>query len=352
MMIGQESKMTIVTLVCSVSMMSTDVATAARHFKISSEFGVEFVTIGDPGNRDSLPEESNPIFADNHIPIGAVAYEYRMARTEVTLGQYVEFVEAYYPLYLKRGGSVLGFPDFTGTDIMVGPGGVRIDPGVSSDRAAEMSWEYAARYVNWLHNGKVKEAWAFDSGVYDTATFTQNSDGTYNHQLSHAPDSRFWIPTSNEWIKAAHWDPTKNDGAGGYWLYPNSSDIESFPGLLPENGGERNAGDHRDGFPLDVMSFPEVQSPWGLFDLAGGESEWTESMSSREQIHRRLTRGTHWGEDTYMDPFFPHDIIGDGDVNNVWGLGTGLRLAAAVPSPGVIPVVLAGIFIFTTRRAR
>lgn len=213
-----------------------------------------------------------------------------------------------------------------------------------------MSWEYAARYVNWLHNGKVNEAWAFDDGVYDTSTFTQNADGTYNHQLAHDPDARFWIPTQDEWMKAAYWDPNKHNGEGGYWLFPNSSDTESIPGLLPEDGGERNAGD--DGFPLDVGSFPNVQSPWGLFDLAGGESEWSESLASNKRVQTRRLFGTRWGEYTFGDPYFPNDIIGSGRTSNVWSSSIGLRLAAAVPSLGTFPIMSVGLFYFARRRRK
>ena len=230
---------------------------AGAQLEFTTEHGIEFVTVGDPGNRPTRPEEGNPLFADVHQPRGAVAYEYRIARTEVTLRQYVEFVEAYLPLEIERTGRVLGAPDFAGRGITTDLGGARIRGGHSPNQAADMSWEYAARYVNWLHNGKVNEPWAFDTGAYDTSTFTQNPDGTYNHQVAHSPDARFWIPTQDEWIKAAYWDPQKDDGKGGYWLYPNSSDQESRPGLLPEEGGERNAGPG-ELFPLDVRSFEDV----------------------------------------------------------------------------------------------
>lgn len=321
---------------------------AGLHF--TTEYGIEFSTIGDPGNRGTLPHEGNPLFADVHEPRGAVDYEYRIARNEVTVGQQFEFVQAYAPIYFEQTGNTVAPTALTGLGITASFAGISIRGNVSPNVATTMSWEFAARYVNWLHNDRVNEEWAFESGVYDTSTFTQNEDGSWNHQATHSADARFWIPTYDEWIKAAYWDPNKDDDEGGYWLFPNSSDTESMPGLLPEDGGGRNAGDPDDGFPLDVGSFADVQSPWGLFDLAGGEREWTGDIAE-ENPRRRFTLGSSWSETFYLDPFFPTDIVGSGNANTVV-FSSGLRLAAVVPAPGTLPVAVTGYAALTLRRRR
>ncbi len=314
----------------------------------SDDYDFDFVTIGDPGNRATLPEEGNPLFVDSHVPRGSVGYVYRMATTEVTVGQHFEFVQAYAPRYFELTGDTIASPDFTGFSISAGFSGTFIRPGISPDRPTTMSWEYAARYVNWLHNGKADSVEAFETGVYDTSTFTQNPDGTYNHQESHAPNARFWLPTRDEWIKAGYWDPEKNEGEGGYWLFPNSSDIESVPGLLPEEGGERNAGPAGSVFPLDAGSFDDVLSPWGLLDMAGGEAEWTETVAGDPE--RRVLLGSRWSQDSYQDEFFPLDIIGSGISRSALIGGNGLRIAAAVPSSTVLSTLMAGSLLFMRRR--
>src|SRR5690606_16629073 len=133
-------------------------------------------------------------------------YEYRMAMTEVTVGQWFELVQAYAQFHDFGG---LAPPAFTGFGISYSFAGLFIRPGISPNRPADMSWEYAARYCNWLHNGKVNEAWAFESGVYDTSTFTFNDDGRPNHQFHRSPGARYWIPSLDEWTKAAYHDPTR-----------------------------------------------------------------------------------------------------------------------------------------------
>src|SRR5690606_33871248 len=118
------------------------------------EDGYEWAVITHPGNRDTIPEET-PFRPD--VPIGGVDYVFRIATTEVTVGQWFEFVQAYAPFYPLNGGIAL--PQFTGQSISYAFDGLYIHAGVSHQRPADMSWEYAARYCNWLHNGKVNEAW-------------------------------------------------------------------------------------------------------------------------------------------------------------------------------------------------
>lgn len=63
-------------------------------------YGLDFALIGDPGNRAPRPEEVRGITTD----FGSVDYEFWLATTELSVEQYVEFVEAYLPFYVKRTG--------------------------------------------------------------------------------------------------------------------------------------------------------------------------------------------------------------------------------------------------------
>ena len=287
-----------------------------------SVFGTEFALIGDAGNRDTDSTEV-PMYPEERV--GGVGYEYAMATTEVTVGQYFEFVEAYYPFYIKAGGNSVAFVDFTGTAIHAAFGEVAIRAGHSPDEPTNMGWEYAARYCNWLHNGKVVEEWAFETGVYDTSTFVQSDDGTWLTQAARSPGARVFMPTWDEWIKAGYWDPDKNNGQGGYWLYPTGSDTEPRPGL-PEEGGERNAGDTDTGlFPLAVGSYPNMTSPWGMYDMSGGQSEYTETPVRPERLYRRILGGTRYSYDNYGD-YDSRDILAYGNSITTFNSQDGLRL--------------------------
>tara|TARA_A100000171_G_scaffold12509_1_gene10364 strand:+ start:83 stop:1150 length:1068 start_codon:yes stop_codon:yes gene_type:complete len=287
--------------------------------------GYEFALIGDPGNRDTNEFEV-PFFPDERI--GGVDSEYHMATTEVSVGQYFEFVEAYYPFYVKNTGSDIGFTWFTGLGIRAAFGQVHILDGISPHRVADMSWEYAARYIKWLHHGKVNEEWAFNTGVYDASTFAQDDDGNWQHQLQRSSRARFFMPTLDKWTKGAHWDPNKGGGVGGYWRFPNGSNIESQPGH-PDEGGERNAGESP-AFPIGVGSYPDVKSPWGMLDKAGGQSEMTETARRSSFPEVRRLCGSAFFNDSFGDPFLA-DQLGFAREQS-WYPSEGLRLATLSPS--------------------
>lgn len=290
--------------------------------------GYTWATITHPGNRATNASET-PMRPDANL--GSVGYEYRIATTETTVGQWFEFVQAYAPFYDFQGGSIAN-PEFTSFSINYGFDGLYVVPGRSLNRPADMSWEYAARYVNWLHNGKVNEQWAFETGVYDTATFTFNPDGTANHLTARAPGARYWIPTVDEWVKAAFYDPNRyGPGQDGYWLFPVGSNDPAIGSLLPDEGGQSNAGwiwEH----VLDVGSFPDVQSPFGLLDLTGGVSE----LLSWTPTHRGsiAARGAPFTYEDYGSPFSPDRLEFNFSTNiHTNGSLVGLRLASATPCP-------------------
>lgn len=112
------------------------------------------------------------------------------------------------------------------------------------------------------------------------STFGFNG-GIFTDELAHNPDAKYWIPTWDEWLKAAHYDPNKanSDGStGGWWQYSNASDTPYVYG--PPGMGQANAGfSSPSPFIIPLGAYPEVQSPWGLLDMAGGggTKEWTES---------------------------------------------------------------------------
>lgn len=318
-------------------------ATAALAGSVPPDYGFNWATIGDAGNRATrLDEMYDPFGIATNPHVGAVDYEFRMATTEVTVGQYFEFAQVYHPFYTQNTGNVLGLSDFTGGDIRLAWGEISIRQGRSPNQPIDMGWEYAARYVNWLHNGKVNAEWAFETGVYDTSTFTQNPDGTYNHQAAHNPDAKFWLPTRDEWTKAGFWDPEKNNGEGGYWMFPNGSDTRSLSEI------EKNAG-FGDEFPMDVGSFSDVMSPWGILDMAGGVQEWSESETGGRPFERYLF-GSGDGYTSPDDPF-TQENIGDTSSSVVFFPDGGIRLVSVIPSPG--PMVVFGVsIIFISRRRK
>lgn len=317
--------------------------------------GYTWATITHAGNR---PTNDNEVPATPGVRLGAVNYEFRMATTEVTVGQWFEFVQAYAPYYDFQGGSIAD-PDFTSSGVNFAFDGLFLIPGYSTNRAADMSWEYAARYANWLHNGKAGGQWAFESGAYDTSTFTYNPDGSANHQATRSDGAKYWIPSRDEWTKAAYYDPNRyGEGQEGYWNYPNQSDIRSITSLLPEDGGQANSTRFFEDpdFPLDVGSFPDTHSFFGLLDLDGGVSEFTDSPSASWFIanNERYVMSTGWTDPYQPDnPFATFQDRIDYMQTARMTLQTplaGLRLASAVPPPAGSIVLIGGLLCLVQRK--
>lgn len=307
-----------------------------------SDYGLDFVTIGAAGNRATRPDEV-PYAPD--LSIGAVPYEYRITRTELTVQQYCEFVRAYAQYYpdARYDSFFTGIWIHANYDSETGPVTFDYNP-VVANFPTTLTWRFAARYCNWLQNGKALNQAAFESGAYDTSTFTKNADGSINDQPVHSPGAKYWIPTENEWVKAAFYDP-KKDGVGGYWQYPNGTDTPLIPG--PPGVGQTNAGtwagDTSGWFP--VGSYPDTKSPWGLLDVSGGVSEWNEDLA----IDVRVTRGT------YRLSQFPEwtDRIEQSSGSLVYiDQWNGLRLASMVPSPSGVLIILLGSTGYIGRRRK
>jgi hypothetical protein len=115
---------------------------------------IDMVTVGDAGN-----------VADT-TGYGAVGYEYRIGKYEVTIGQYTEFLNAVaksdpYGLYATE---MANTPAIAGIDRTGSAGSyiytVKNPVGVTAGQSGAnrpitfVSWFDAARFANWMHNGQ------------------------------------------------------------------------------------------------------------------------------------------------------------------------------------------------------
>jgi len=233
--------------------------------------GFDWATITDPGNAgyDRYDPDGD---ATGH---GSVDYVYRISTTEVSSGQWVEFLNAFGdygdPHEAYRDIRISGIVKDTA---YTGPGKRwKLREGFESPGhmpVLGISWFNAARYCNWLHHGKTNDLSKLEYGAYDLRNVVNNvpperSDG-----------ARYWMPSLDEHLKAAYYDPDKNgDGQGGWWLQPNGTDTELIIGA-PADGGQTNAGitEYDTDVALDDVLrlgvYEEVTSPWGLLDVSGG----------------------------------------------------------------------------------
>lgn len=127
----------------------------------------------------------------------------------------------------------------------------------------------------------------------------------------------------------------------------------------PADGGE---GEANFGFDLDHgVLWSQVPlgayagtSPWGLFDVAGATSEWTEEIIqfSPDQFRVRVHEGSYWGSSTGAGRVDRIDGYGD-DFPSISTFDYGFRIASAVPSPGMSAygVLVLSLGLRRTRRS-
>lgn len=298
------------------------------------DYGLDFVTVGDPGNRAATEAEAPWLYDSNFYPIespGTVDYEFRMMRNEVTNAQWVEFLTAYAPFAQEP----IPPTSLTGR---TSDGTYQYVPGTGNYAMINTDFRTAARFCNWLHNGKANEAWAFETGAYDTSLFVNDDFGRPIDTNARLPGARYWIPSVHEWTKAMHYDPNKHGpGEPGYWKYPHSSDQPTTPDESDVHYRWTEGDDFTRQFSTPVGLFPDSQSPWGLLGGSGGAAEWLDTVLDGTPGWR-LTKESKFGETFSITTYDRIDwISAAGSTHPV----IGLRIASVVPAPGTGFVLIA-----------
>jgi hypothetical protein len=191
-----------------------------------------------------------------------------------------------------------------------------------------------------------------------------------NDQRTRSPGARYWIPDADEWLKAMHFDGFNPQRGRQGWMNlainaetlpftdnvdPNYGvDLRNFgpPGTPGAVSGDFHGQNGALGWP--VASYPNAQSPWGLFDGAGGVAELTEiprigyasdgstHLLTREAMGAWFSLGS--GSPITATTLYNNAaLISIGPLTpNGWDGRIGLRIAS-IPTPSVFIS-----FIFTT----
>jgi formylglycine-generating enzyme required for sulfatase activity len=143
-------------------------------------------------------EQNNPA---NSTGYGSVSYSYCISRYPITNSQYAQFL-----LSIEGADSYSAYVSTMASNIR---GGINSDYTVKANMGNKpvnyITWFRAARFVNWLHNGMVsgpQSSLTTESGVY---TLNGANSGV---SFAKNPDANYWIPSEDEWYKAAYYLPT------------------------------------------------------------------------------------------------------------------------------------------------
>ncbi|MFN6138887.1 MAG: formylglycine-generating enzyme family protein [Planctomycetota bacterium] len=272
-------------------------------------FQMEFVTIGNPGNATDTTGAPNPA--------GAVGYTYGIGKFEVS----EDMIDKFNTNFGVANGLV-----------------ITKDTRGLHKPATSVTWNEAARFVNWLNTSTGGfAAYKFTTvGVNDNIALWTAVD-TLDYNASNPFRSKratYVLPSYNEWYKAAYYSP--NDST--YYDFPNGSNTAPAPVASGTTAGMAVYGQPPAQGPADVAQAGGL-SPYGVMGLGGNVWEWEESSGNLANSSGSLTRGIRggfWGApSTRLSSSF-RDII---HPNAEAAFGVGFRVATLSPSsaPPAVP---------------
>jgi formylglycine-generating enzyme len=308
---------------------------------------VEFVPVGDAGNA-----------ADPDTGNGRVDYAYNIGKYDVTAAQYAEFLNSTAKIsdpYGLYNANMNVATNSLGCNIKRTGAAGNYSYTVASDWANRpvnyVSWGDAARFCNWLDNGQQTGSEGAQSTEYGAYTLAGAITDAALMAVTRNANAQYFIPSLNEWHKAAFYDPNKNgSGQAGYWIFPTMND--SIPSNVFSGIGTNNANFYDDvvnkysiGGPYyrtNVGAFSASPSSYGTYDQGGNLEKWIEtsiSSSSRGSFGTSfLGAGIGMAKTGYS-----------GTYPTFEGLGGGFRVAcSSVPEPCIFLMLLlsslAGLF--------
>ena len=268
----------------------------------SNQFDMTFVEIGNPNNPGDTTGKPNPA--------GSVAYKYQMGKYEVSEGMIDKFNAS--------------------QSLTIGHGSRGADKPVTS-----VTWNEAARFVNWMNTSQGHQAaYNFTSnGVNDDIALWSSEEAWQlgGENLFRHKDAYYFLPSMDEWYKAAYYNPS----TGEYGDYPSLDGNE--PSAV-SSGTADNTAVYDQSYgqgPADITSAGGL-SAYGIMGLGGNVFEWEETTADLLNDSVSSFRGVRAGNwdsgslnlsSSYRNAGYP-----DGGPGFV-----GFRVASLSDSANVVP---------------
>jgi hypothetical protein len=321
---------------------------------------VRTVTVGSPGNAAvgivpftdavypscSGVTETSPTGA-GCMSVGGVKKPFAIGELETTVAQWVAFLNTadpsgkdqhnlYSPIEGSKAWPKYGSVNFSASKSSGNHYSVAL-PEWANKPYSFSDFTRAARFVNSMQNGKVLGTTKSVTSDFTVVSYrvrlsSKTSTGMYDFTRRRAGKYRtaksgFVVPSQNEWIKAAYFDPS-GGGTYSYWKYPTNAgvfgdNVATAPSptvLNPQTGDVTNAAtqpvstytENSDAPPTwcpaiyskkpqacetinplgnDPIEQPQfynasvstvgqtlTRSPWGTLDQGGNVVEWTDTL--------------------------------------------------------------------------
>lgn len=298
------------------------------------------------------------VMTDGTSNYGSVNYKYKIAKYEVTNDEYAEFLNNVasideYNLYDSfMGSNARGGITRHGTS---GNYTYTVKPNMGNKPVIYVSWFNCARYCNWLTNGKPtgeQNNYTTEGGVYNlngansTEIILKSSVEPFKIK---SKEAAYYIPTEDEWYKAAFYDATLNGGNGGYWTYATKSNSVPTP-VVANSVGDGSAGpsgnfanfnrdsdwNNENGVPTTVGT-NGGPSYYDTLDQSGNVYEWNDALISLSETDpttgwpqtniNRGIRGGYWLTLLANDPFRLSTTGRNSSDPSFGNSGNGFRIA-------------------------
>ena len=313
--------------VAAVSMAAAGMVSAVQAGTITfgsgaNQFNMEFVTIGNPGNEPDARSNSRPVSAT----LGQVGYTYGIGKFEVS-----EDMINKYNANFGTANSLVITKDNRGTN----------------KPATRVSWNEAARFVNWLNTSTGGfAAYKFTTGgVNDNIALWTSSD-TLDYDASNryrSKRAKYVLPSYNEWYKSAYYNPSNST----YYNFPNGSNTAPTAVASGTTAGTAVYNQSNAQGPADVTQAGGL-SPYGVMGLGGNVLELEESSGDLANSSGSSPRGFRGGDwDEVSSHLLSSRRNGDGlGINPIFGYDyLGFRVASlsssappAVPEPSMMVI--------------
>ncbi len=295
----------------------------------ANEFTIDFVNIsGDASSANGTNISRYSSGDSRYRTFSDPDDDYRMGTYEITDDQWSKFVNSY--------GTVTGSPSIAYDEGFFGTG--------TNVPTKDTSWYEAAQFANYLNTSTGHQAAYKFTGTQGTGNYTyalwESGDTGYDSSNPYRNSSAYYfLPTEDEWVKAAYWNGTVLQ------RYANASPGDLISGVPdPAKWNYVSSADTR---RWNVGSGSKELN--GTFDMMGNHFEWMESprysgedvstaiRSARGGSFNNLVNWLRSNNRTGYDPYDEHGVVG-------------FRVAS-VPEPCSLVLLSLGGLMLRRRRA-